>query len=155
MHSEELARVHQEAFEANPLAYDPSRVSVGRGPLLFTDALCAEHLDYLAAPILQGGKANTPQHCATVRQSLMWWRMQLRQVNLRALTVEELRARIPVCPGREVPDDQLDEAAGSSTTSWRLETVAQVHTRSTAQGEGASHESLCDRTRFRPIIFIG
>jgi hypothetical protein len=64
-HSEELARIHLETFEGNPLAYDPSRVSVGRGPLLFTDALCAEHLDYLAAPILRGGKANTPQHCAT------------------------------------------------------------------------------------------
>jgi hypothetical protein len=109
-HSEELARVHLEVFEANPLAYDPSRVSIGRAPLFFTDALCAEHLDHLAAPILQGGKANTPQHCATVRMSLMWWRTHLGQLNLRALTVEELRARIPVADVRDQAGALLQKA---------------------------------------------
>ena len=109
-HSEELARIHLDVFEANPLAYDPSRVSVGRGPLLFTHALCAEHLDYLAAPILQGGKANTPQHCATVRVSLIWWTKQLGQVNLRSATVEELRAKIPVADVRDERRTVLQKA---------------------------------------------
>ena len=99
-HSEELAEVHFAQFEKNPLAYDPSRVSVGRAPLHFTEQLCVEFLDYLAAPVGDGGRNDSPGHCASVRSSLNWWLKQLGSVNLRALTVEELRSKIPVADVR-------------------------------------------------------
>jgi hypothetical protein len=95
-HSEEFADLHLREFERNPLAYDPSRVIVGRAPLPFTEQICVEYLDYLAAPVGDGGKGDSPGHCKTVRSSMNWWLKQLGPVNLRALTVDELRSQIPV-----------------------------------------------------------
>ncbi len=95
-HSEEVARLHLAAFEKNPLAYEPARVVVGRGPLPFTEALCIEYLQYLDAPQAQGGKGDCPNHCNNSRYALKWWRAQLGEVNLRALTVDDIRKHGPV-----------------------------------------------------------
>src|SRR5260370_16912849 len=51
-HSEELARIHLDAFEANPLPYDPSPVPPHPGPLPFPHPLSPQHLDYLSPPLL-------------------------------------------------------------------------------------------------------
>jgi hypothetical protein len=94
--SEEVAHLHLTSFQKNPLAYEPGRVVVGRRPLLFTEALCIEYLNYLNAPQAQGGKGDCPNHCNNSRYALKWWRAQLGEVNLRALTVDEVRKYVPV-----------------------------------------------------------
>lgn len=95
-HSEEVALLHLAAFEKNPLAYEPARVVVGRSPLPFTEALCIEYLKYLDTPQEKGGKGDCPNHCNNSRYALKWWRAQIGEMNLRALTVDDIRKHVPV-----------------------------------------------------------
>lgn len=91
-HSEELARLHLDAFRRNPEAYDPRNVRAGRPPLPLTEELCCEFLDYLAAPQSAGGKGDSRGHAATAKSALKWWLARLGNGrDLRALSESEIR----------------------------------------------------------------
>jgi hypothetical protein len=100
-HTHAGALAHLAAYEGNPDTYRPEAVRVGGEPLLFSEELVVEHLDYLAAPQEKGGRGDSPAHLRNVKRSLAWWRERLGECDLRGVSAEELRRHLPHnLPGR-------------------------------------------------------